>query len=365
MKKTLFLFLLLLSVFPAASDAESRRFMWVTRWDYHSPEDIQIIMQNLKSIGTSDVFFQVRGNATVLYDSEIEPWSGEISGDEKLYFGRNPGWDPLKTAISEAHRNGLRIHAWMNVFPAWRGTFSPPPNSNHPWIKHRNWFMTDQKGVLLKPTDKGYTFLSPGIPEVRSYLAGVFGEVAKKYPLLDGIHLDYVRYPIYKEYGSFRDFSYDQTSTQLYKKKYGKFPNTNQPEWAEFKQNNVTETIRMIRAAINKYAPTIQLSSTFMAEIQTAYTQAGQNPMKWLSDNLVDWVVPMAYKHTASEFENILALLDHYIGPAWPEKMVIGINADFNSPAQIQEQMNYALLEKKRWTGYVCLLHRFYRSQTE
>ena len=252
MKKISVILLCLFFVLPASSQVETHHAWWVTRWDYHSPEDIQVIMQNLKSVGATEVLFQVRGNATVFYDSAIEPWSGELLGDEKTFFGKNPGWDPLQTAIIEAHKNKLKIYAWMNVFPGWRGNYSPPPTSNHPWVKHRNWFMTDQKGVLLKPVEKGYAFLSPGIPEVRSYLASVFGEAAKKYPLLDGIHMDYVRYPIDTEYGKFRDFSYDKPSVEIFKKKYGKFPSSTETEWSEFKQDNVTETIRMIREAVKK-----------------------------------------------------------------------------------------------------------------
>ena len=38
------------------------------------------------------------------------------------------------------------------------------------------------------------TYLDPGLPEIREYLAAIVGEIAAEYPV-DGIHLDYVRYP--------------------------------------------------------------------------------------------------------------------------------------------------------------------------
>ena len=41
------------------------------------------------------VFFQVRPSADALWPSPYEPWSEYLTGTQ----GKNPGWDPLGTAI--------------------------------------------------------------------------------------------------------------------------------------------------------------------------------------------------------------------------------------------------------------------------
>ena len=64
------------------------RSIWVTRWDYRTREDIRDIMANCAEAGFTAVMFQVRGNGTVFYRSELEPWS-------EAFDFRHPGFDPL------------------------------------------------------------------------------------------------------------------------------------------------------------------------------------------------------------------------------------------------------------------------------
>src|SRR5690349_14619812 len=49
------------------------------------------------------VVLQVRPTADALWPSPYEPWSEWLTGVQ----GRDPGWDPLGTAVHEAHRRGL------------------------------------------------------------------------------------------------------------------------------------------------------------------------------------------------------------------------------------------------------------------
>ena len=85
MKRTfLAFFLFLVSTLPALAET---RAMWVTRWDYTTPDDVKIIIDNAVSAGINMIFFQIRGNGTVFYPSEREVWS------EKFNY-TDPGWDP-------------------------------------------------------------------------------------------------------------------------------------------------------------------------------------------------------------------------------------------------------------------------------
>jgi uncharacterized lipoprotein YddW (UPF0748 family) len=55
-------------------EAEAR-MLWVTRWDYKTPEDVRAIVANAASLNFNVILFQVRGNGTVFYPSAIEPWA--------------------------------------------------------------------------------------------------------------------------------------------------------------------------------------------------------------------------------------------------------------------------------------------------
>jgi len=315
------------------------RAIWATRWDYKNAEDVAAIMENAKNLGASDVLFQVRGNAAVSYPSKIEPWAWELTGNTPANLGVDPGWDPLQTAIVEAQKRKLGLHAWINVFPGWRGLQSAPAGSNHVWAKHRSWFMIDHRGKMLLPTETFYTFLSPGIPGVRAHLAALCGEMAKSYPGLSGIHLDYVRYPALNEVGNLRDFSYDEVSVKNFTAQYGMKPRFDLPEWQQFKRDQVTATICAIREAIQSASPSMQLSATFMAEIDKAASEAGQDPQIWFSENLVDWAAPMAYKRDIPSFRETLHSLENYFSPEQMEKMAVGVNVDFNSVYTIGKQL--------------------------
>ncbi|MDA2917362.1 family 10 glycosylhydrolase, partial [Nitrospinae bacterium AH_259_B05_G02_I21] len=168
----------------AGGPAAETRALWVTRWDYKSPEDIREIMERVRRAHFNVVLFQVRGNADAFYRSRYEPWGEEIGG-------RDPGFDPLSVAIREAHRRGLELHAYINVVTGWRGPV-PPRSLRHLWRAHRAWFTRDASGIP-QPLNGGYVQLAPGLRAVRDHTVTVVADIARRYPV-DGIHLDYVRY---------------------------------------------------------------------------------------------------------------------------------------------------------------------------
>ncbi len=342
MKKCFYLFVLFFVLFvpnKALSQVHTRA-LWISRWDFKSATDVVRIMENAITLGANTVYFQVRGNATVFYPSKIEPWAWELTEEKPHSVINPPGWNPLATAVLEAKKRKLNIQAWMNVFPGWRGIIPPNRKSNQIWLTKRSWFMVDHRGILLRPAKSFYAFLSPGHPEVRTYLADVFGEVAQNYPTLDGIHMDYVRYPGHKEVGRFRDFSYEKASINAFKDQFGKKPLYNLPEWQSFKCAQVTETIRGIRESILKSAPNMTLSTTCVADINHATAQTGQNPKIWLSQKLVDEIIPMVYKKNTNEVIELLDSFESFVGSEYKELLIPGLNVAFNSITESKRQID-------------------------
>ncbi|NIN66992.1 MAG: family 10 glycosylhydrolase, partial [Anaerolineae bacterium] len=89
------------------------RALWVPRWSYSSETDVKNIVNKAAQANFNILFFQVRGQADAYYLSQYEPWADRLSGA----LGQDPGWDPLATAIDEAHAAGLQLHAYVNVYP--------------------------------------------------------------------------------------------------------------------------------------------------------------------------------------------------------------------------------------------------------
>ena len=119
--------------FAAVAKTEEARVLWVIRDSYKSPEDVKHIMQNAADYHFNIILFQIRGNGTVYYPSRLEPWA-------MAFDGKDPGWDPLRVAVEEAHKRKLELHPWINVYPAWRGK-SLHPDPGQLWNSRREWFV--------------------------------------------------------------------------------------------------------------------------------------------------------------------------------------------------------------------------------
>ena len=167
----------------ATDNTQELRGVWVTRWTYASEAEVEALMEELHGAGFNAVFFQVRGEFDAYYRSAHEPWAEDLSGT----LGRDPGWDPLEVAVREGHERGLQVHAWINTFTLWKGT-APPESEGipHALEAHPDWALP---GSVL---NDHYVFADP--PKVREHVQKVAADIDQRYDV-DGVHLDYVRYP--------------------------------------------------------------------------------------------------------------------------------------------------------------------------
>lgn len=282
------------------------RALWVTRFEYDTPEDVRRIIANVAEAGFTDVFFQVRGNGTAYYSSRIEPWAFELSGGKLAQLGRDPGWDPLQLAIDEARGSGLQIHAYMNVLPGWKGLEDPPAAARQLWSEHPDWFMIDSLGCKMLPTSGWYAFVNPVLPEVRAHLR----EIARELCGYDvaGIHLDYIRYPHdYRLVGGQRypgvpheellrhaDFSYDPASLAELEALYG--ADVSGEEILQYRCDSVTRVVADISRVMQEERPgRCLLSASVLGNPVEGKHHAYQDSGAWIRQGLVDWAVQMNY----------------------------------------------------------------------
>ena len=87
-------------------------------------------------MGFTDILFQVRGNGTVFFKSDYEPWAYELFSEDSNY--ENLGWDPLQSAIDFCRIYNLKIHAYINVLPGWKGTKDPPISNGNLWSSRKD-----------------------------------------------------------------------------------------------------------------------------------------------------------------------------------------------------------------------------------
>lgn len=265
--------LLLCSVLLAPSGADPVRAIWVTRFEYRTESDVRSIIANCAELGFNTVLFQVRGQADAYYRSSIEPWADRLGG-------KDPGFDPLAVACREAHRRGLELHAWVNVFTAWRGT-TPPRARGHVATRHPEWIVVDRNG-RRQTWNSHYLVLNPCLPEVRAYLARVARDIASRYPI-DGLHLDYVRFLE-------GDWSYDRETLRLFGRNPARYPRT----WTAFRRSAVTQAVESIRRALHGARPGTALSAAVYPSAE-ARRKVHQDAAGWVRRGLVDRVFTMNY----------------------------------------------------------------------
>ena len=268
------------------------RAVWVARTHYRTPADIAAIMHNCAAVGANTVLWQVRGEGTVTYPSALEPWAAQ-------YEYRDPGFDPLAVAVQEAGRCGLRIEAWVNVMPGWKGD-KPPPIGNQLYYAHPGWFLYDAQGRRQALNDQ-YVSLNPCDPEVRSHIVALCRELATRYAI-DGIHLDYVRYAWDKTPNALKRFPRDARTVALFRQETGRRPDDDPPAWNAWRAEQITRLVADIRAMLRATQPGCTLTAAVRSNPQAAYNDCLQDAVGWARAGLVDALMPMAYTASPGEF---------------------------------------------------------------
>ncbi len=236
--------------------------------------DLLKILDRLHFLNFNAVFFQVRLRNDVIYPSQIEPWSNVLTGKN----GKSPGYDPLRFAIDECHKRGMECHAWMVTIPI----------GNTQQVKEKGKYSITQTHPNLCLKVNNEWFLDPGQPQTAHYLAGIAAEMTKNYDL-DGIHLDYIRYP---ENGVFPDAKT--------KALYGK--NQNLATW---RRENINRIVYSIYDTVKSLKPWVQVSSSLIGKYNDLATISShgwngfgkvmQDAKSWLKAGKQDFIVPMMY----------------------------------------------------------------------
>lgn len=290
------------------------RGVWVSRWQYSSANDLQAVVNDAVATNLNAIFLQVRGEADAFYDSSLEPWSRILSGT----LGQNPGWDPLAELLTRAHAAGLQVHAWVNTFPAWQSA-TPPGNATpaHALNANPSWLCANQNGTPMAPGESSYQFFSPGNPAVRAHIAAVLEDLAEKYDI-DGLHLDYVRYP-----GP--TYCHDAASVAEYDRLRAIDPTL---AWAAFQRENVARTVQAVRARLLDVRPNAVLTAATWgiyrnkwnwSSVSKGYDDYFQDAHGYIGRGLLDAIVPMTYwASTAVEGQRLdfAALTEDHVAAA-------------------------------------------------
>lgn len=299
------------------------RAIWAVPWGLETPARIDSFLSAAAAARITDVFVEVRYRADALYQTNRVP-DNFPNPEPRSHILTDPGFDPLSYALEHGHKRNLRVHAWFVAFNA------APLNTqllkaNYIHQNHPGWFTRSQKSTDPKDAAQFGYFLDPGLPEVQDYLLNVLGDLLSGYPELDGLQLDYVRYP-----GSSQGHHPDAVA---------RFETRTEPKlsWNQWRIQQVTDYVAKARALADSLNPGLIFSAAVIPEYRQAIDLYAQDWHNWLLLGLVDFVYPMVYDQELADFTaNLCALgkLRH------PEGIVVGIRAWNDDGSTLLPQQN-------------------------
>lgn len=150
-------------------------------------KNVDIILNNVKSLGCNTLFLHVRAFGDAMYESDYFPWSKSCSGR----IGESPGYDPLKIFSEKAKKQGVALHAWINPLRTMTDQDFAGISDQY---AIKQWYLANDRYRYYMKDGLGKYHMIPGNPKVRELVCNGARELVEKYPIA-GVHMDDYFYP--------------------------------------------------------------------------------------------------------------------------------------------------------------------------
>jgi uncharacterized lipoprotein YddW (UPF0748 family) len=329
---------------------DERSGLWVVRYAVTTKADVDKVLSTAIELNITDIFFQVRALGRTYYNSQWEKKADNIKGD----------FDPLDYVIEQSGSLGIRIHAWVNMFYVWAGD-QFPSDKNHIVNRRsdfvlRNDLFPEYKS-LKKAGHEGF-FLDPKAALVQDDLVKILKELAKNYNL-DGIHLDYYRYPSLT-------YSFTPASRTLYMLEHIYDPwqiYRSSQKYTEFRGYEVflhadrtyrkslsralSQYLKSISQVVKLIQPDVQVSVAVKPDPVEAKHRYFQDWLNWIRRDVCDFVVLMNYRTDWLEFE---AVLNQLRDQNLKDKIMVGISTYNQNVDAVLKRLE--AVRKRKFSGY-------------
>ncbi len=263
--------------FSNTAAAAQKHGLWVVRYALKN-DNVAEIVSTARSLAVTDLYVQV--------------WA--LSED----YYRDKGH--FRKLVDKAHANGIKVHAWLNVLYVWAGNNKPgiPETSYKSLLRAQNSLPKYKE--LKSEGIEGY-FIHPSDSLNIKRISGMIDELIDDYNV-DGIHLDYFRYPDIK-------YSLSPTGRARFMMKYYYDPyilfsnkgslSANSDfvyrQYSGFLKDELTETLELIKNKTIRPDKKIELSIAVKPDADIAEYTYFQSWKSWLEKNICDYVIIMNY----------------------------------------------------------------------
>ncbi len=349
MKNILSALFLLIVFAPAVKavnlPAPETRGVWVTgNFLEGGPPAIENLVDSVAAAHLNVIYIDVWYQGSTIYPSSVVPAAGGPAQNPAFV-----GTDPLKTLITDAHEQGIEVVAWFEYGLAV-GMGSDSTQVPNILRVHPDWSMVQRDTTKHFNYDAGdhiYLFwVDPAVPAAADFIVNLFKECAQRYPDLDGIELDRLRYPS-------TDFSYSDVARELYDAQYGVDPlslSDTDPTWEAWREEQVNDVVRRIYEAVKSVNPNCLVSAAVDPWGLPGLTSTNLQAWNvWADSGYVDVLEPETYWDVA-DYEAEVPPLQRIVPDNFYLNTGIALNQS-GSAANTTTEINFA--RQQGWKGEV------------
>lgn len=264
---------------PNAITGKEIRAIWVQAGAASTPEKADAMIARIIQ-GDFNTLIYCIGSGNVAYKSELLDWLPFVTLE----------YDPLTYVVDQAHAAGLEVQAW----------WCPGLIMTYGTLRERypEWDVSVVEGV---PDDFHWANFS--LPEVRHFIGDIAVEIVELYDV-DGVHLDYIRYPSPPAQADCCQF---------------------------FSSDDISDTVQEVYQRVKAADPTVQVTAAVRARPEDAIN-AQQDWVRWLEEDYIDNVMPMAYLGSdAREMRKLQRLLAEWQTLPHFERVIPGLAVSYSS----------------------------------
>lgn len=285
---------------------------------------------NVNALGLNTVIVQVRPYADAIYPSEYFPWSYLATGTE----GGDPGFDPLKVMVREAHNRGLSIEAWINPYRVRNANYKKELSAGNV-VKE---FLQSGDAVEYN----GGIYFDPASDKAQKLIVNGVKEIVANYNV-DGIHFDDYFYPT-------TDEAFDKSSYSAYKQSGG------QLALADWRRENVNRLVKAVYSAVHDTKNDVRFGISPQGNLENNYNKQFIDVALWLSKGgYVDYICPQIYfgfENSTSPYAETVAQWNDLIRLSSVD-LLVGL-----APYKVGTEDTWAGDGKNEWKNHSDLLSR-------
>ncbi len=276
------------------SDETEGRALWNHSGLGAYPGDWERSAKELANAGINIILPNMAWAGLAHYDSSVLPKSNKFAE-----YG-----DQISQCVNAAHNNGIQVHVWKIT---WNLEGAP---------KEFVEKMRKEGRTQVSAEGNPINWLCPSNPENVKLELNAITEIVQNYKV-DGIHLDYIRYP-----GSHACYCTECRDRFILasKLKIQEWPTDVLPRvgkhstaYTDWRVQQITRLVRLIHKRVRAIRPEVKISAAVFGGYPSCVTSIGQDWIAWAKAGYIDFVCPMNYTEDDTYFtdllENQLALM--------------------------------------------------------